>query len=192
MENDIKDWQNLWQEQKSKPLNINEMIAQLNTIEKKGKTERLVLIIATPITIIILLFVLPVFESKFYFLAVLCVAIGMIMIVLQSYKSKFKLLSKEESFSNQEFIKEKHVKLKEKIVTTSKYMWIYTALLISGINFGYLEIFKDFSMPFRVGMHISFSVILFVLMYIGIKVKLKQNTKEIEPLIQKLEALQQD
>ncbi len=192
MDNDIKDWQNLWQDEKSKPLDIHKMISELNTIEKKGKTERLVLLIATPITIIILLSVLPVFESKFYFLAVLCVAIGMSMILNQAYKSKFKNIQKEEAFSNQDFIKDKYAKLKTKVATTSKYMWIYTLLLILGINFGYLEVFKEFSLPFRLGMHLSFSVILFVLMYLGINVKQKQNVKEIEPIIKKLEALQNE
>ncbi len=189
MKQDITNWKNLWGEKKSNPVDLETLIGELTKIEKKNKKERIVLLIAFPLTLIILAILLPIFQSKYYLLSIVFIGAGMFMILLQLYKSKLDNSRNEGSFNNQEFIKANIKSLKEKMITTSKYMWIYTVLLLFGLNIGYLEVLNGLNFPARILIHLILTIAILFFMYSGIKKRLLKNKEKILPLIDELENL---
>ncbi len=166
MEQDITNWQNLWKEEKSTPIDINGLLKHINNIEKKGKLERIVLLISIPTTIIVLITILPIFTNIYNLISIVLISISMLMILIQVYKSKFSSIN-ENMLNNQKYTKTLISKLKERMLTTSKYMWIYAFLLISGLNFGYIDILEKFNMSLisRIIGHIILSSVMLLLMY---------------------------
>jgi len=189
MDNDLDKWKDLWGAQKSEPLDLEEMIGGLNKIESKSKRERLILAIVFPLTIGILLFALPVDESIYYLICLVCIFIAMIMIFLQMYQSRIQDLGRNTSLSNHEFIQDTIKRLKSKKLTTSFYMWIYTVLLLVGINVGYLEVLKDFESFLRISIHLILSLTMLGFMYFSIRKRVKKNDREIQPIIDELEGI---
>ncbi|PVW12405.1 hypothetical protein [Marixanthomonas spongiae] len=191
MEKDITNWQNLWKEEKSTPLNLSKLIAQLNKIEKKGKLERVILLVAVPITIIVLATVLPLLSNIYYLTSIVLISIGMIMILIQSYRSKYSLIDNDAELNNHLYVKNLICKLNQRMLTTSKYMWFYAFFLILGLNMGYIEILQNFNLSLfvRIIIHLIFTAIMFYVMYYSIEKRKKKNSKEILPLINFLKNL---
>ncbi|GER59125.1 hypothetical protein [Patiriisocius marinus] len=191
MEKDITNWQNLWKEEKSTPLDVSKLIIHLNKIEKKGKLERIILLVAVPVTIIVLALLLPILSNIYYLITIVIVSFGMMMILIQSYKSKYRLISNDAELNNHKYIKNLIHKLKQRMLTTSRYMWFYTFLLVLGINIGYIDVLQKFyvSITVRIFIHIIFTVLMICVMYYSIENRKKENNKRILPLIDFLENL---
>lgn len=192
MEQDISNWKNLWEEKKTSPLDVKTLIHQLTRVEKRNKKERIILAISFPITVLILLLFLPISESYYYLTAILCIGLGMLLILWQLYKSKLKPNTQEGDLNNQNYIAATIKSLKEKMMITSKYMWMYTFLLLLGLNTGYIEVLQHLSIPLRILIHVLLTLGILVFMYVGIKKRMLKNKKEIKPLIDELEDLHQD
>ncbi|CAM1334322.1 hypothetical protein [Tenacibaculum aestuariivivum] len=190
MEKEIKNWQNLWKEKKSVSIDINMFIKKVNSIEKKGKLERIILLIGFPLTIIILTIILPFFSNIYSLMAILLIGLGIVILLIQVYKSRFYVLN-ENMLNSQKYITFLIIKLKKRMLITSRYMWVYTFLLILGLNVGYIYILNMFniSLILKGIVHIVLSSIIFFFMYYGIEKKKKKNRKEILPLIEFLEKL---
>lgn len=191
MELDIKNMQNLWKEEKSKPLDLGQLIKHLNTIERKGKSERIVLLISLPITILLLATLLPILSNLYYLIAVALIGLGMLMILIQVYRSKHTLVSNGAELNNNKFIKTLIDKLNQRMLITSRYMWFYTFLLILGLNIGYFDILQNFKLSIlaRVITHIIITVVMFYIMYYAINKRKKKNDHELLPLIDLLKNL---
>lgn len=191
MEQDISNWQNLWKEGKSTSIDMNKLIQQLNSIEQKGKLERIILLISTPITIILLMTILPVFSNIHYLIAIILIGLGMLTILIQSYRSKYNLIDNGVELNNEMYIKTLIKKLKERMLTTSRYMWIYTFLLVLGLNIGYLDILEKFNHPLiaKIITHIVLTSVMFYIMYYGIEKRKKKHSNEILPLVEVLKNL---
>jgi len=191
MEKDITNWQNLWKEEKSTPLDLNKLITYLNKIEKKGKLERIILLIAVPITIVVLASLLPLLSNVYYLTSIMLISFGMVMILIQSYRSKYSLISNDAELNNHRYIKKLIQKLKQQMLTTSRYMWFYTFLLVLGLNIGYIDILQKFNISIivRWSIHLIFTGIVFSFMYYSIEKRKKENKKNILPLIDFLENL---
>ena len=191
MDQDITKLQNLWKEEKSTSFDLNKLIKQLNNVEQKGKIERIALLISVPITIIVLATVLPVFSNTYYLISIILIGLGMFMILLQSYRSKNSLIKNQYELDNKNYIETLIFKLKERMLTTSKYMWIYAFLLIAGLNIGYIDILGKLNLPLsgRIITHFVISGVMFYLFYYGISKRKKKNKDEILPLIELLENL---
>lgn len=188
MEEDISNWKNLWEEEKSNSFDVKSLIHQLTELERKEKKERVFVMIAFPVTLLILGLLLPIFESGYFIIAISCIGIAMLILLLQIYKSKLKN-SNEASFDNQAYIKKSVKSLKGKMRTTSRYMWLYTFLLLLGLNVGYMEVLKNVNSPIRIAIHAGLSLAILVFMYFGIQRRVKKNKRDILPLIQKLKTL---
>ena len=68
MEDNLIKWQSIWQQQKSKPMNLNNIISRLNNVEKRAKSQRIALICIFAVLIIVsVLRPLELFEEKYYF-----------------------------------------------------------------------------------------------------------------------------
>lgn len=86
MDNDIKNLQDLWKTPQSKSMDTNQLISELNKNEKKGKVERIMMLLLFPLTIIGLLVLLPVLENGYFLTSVTIITIAMLMIIfLASY-----------------------------------------------------------------------------------------------------------
>lgn len=192
MDQDISNWKNLWEGKKSNPVDISALISQLTSVEKKNKRERVILAVIFPLTILIITILLPVFQSAYYFLSISCIAIGMLMILLQLRKSKLKKSDNEDGFSNQEFIKATIKSLKTKMIITSRYMWVYTVLLLLSLNIGYIEVLKSLSFSARISIHVALTIAILSFMFVGIKKRSLKNKEEIVPLINDLEDMVRD
>lgn len=194
MEQKIADWQNLWKEKKSTSLDFDELIDRINSVEKKGRLDRIVLIIAVPITITLLVIILPVFSNVYYFSSVTLIGLGMLMILIQTFRSKINLIGSHTELNNKRYLENLISKLKERILIASKYMWVYTFLLIVGINIGYTSILKAFDLSIfaRIITHITISVVMLYLMYYGIEKRKKKDKKGLTPLIELLENLNRE
>lgn len=194
MEQDISNLQNLWKEEKSSYFDLNKLITQLNKIEKKGKLERIVLLISVPITIVILATLLPLFSNQNYLISILLMSLGMLMILIQTFRSKNNLIKNEHELNNQNYIETLIVKLKERMLTTSRYMWVYALLLITGLNIGYIDILEKFNIPLsaKIITHFMLSGVMLYLFYYGISKRKKKNNDEILPLINLLENLKKE
>lgn len=191
MDKDITNWQNLWKQEKSTPLDLSKLITHLNKIEKKGKLERIILLVAVPVTIIVLATLLPILSNIYYLISIVIISFGMIMILFQSYRSKYNLISNDAELNNHKYIKNLIHKLKQRMLTTSRYMWFYTFLLVLGINIGYIDILQKFnvSITVRIIIHVVFTVLMICLMYYSIEKRKRENKKGILPLIDFLENL---
>ncbi|MDC1161869.1 hypothetical protein OAT18_00345 [Tenacibaculum sp.] len=191
MEKDITNWQNLWKEEKATPLDVSKLITRLNKIEKKGKLERIVLLIAVPIMIIVLVTLLPLLSNIYYLISIGLISFGMIIILIQSYRSKYNLISNDVELNNQKYLKNLIYKLKQQMLITSRYMWLYTFLLVLGLNIGYIDILQKFniSIAVRIIIHVVFTIVMISIMYYLIEKRKKENNKEILPLINFLENL---
>lgn len=191
MEKDIANWKNLWKEEKSTPLDVSKLINLLNKIERKGKVERIILAITILITLVLLVTLLPVFSNKYYFASIVLIALGMIMILIQFYRTKYNLINKDADLNNRKYIETLIDKLKQRMLITSKYMWVYTFLLILGLNIGYVDILKNFDLSIlaRISIHIIISGVMFFIMYYAIEKRKKKNNNGILPLIEFLENL---
>jgi membrane protein implicated in regulation of membrane protease activity len=191
MDKDITNWQNLWKVEKSTPLDLSKLIKNLNKIEKKGKIERIIMLMTILITLIILTTLLPLLSNTNYLLSIVLISIGMIIILIQSYRSKSNFIINDAELNNQTYIKNLIQKLKQRMLTTSRYMWFYAFFLISGLNIGYINILQNFDITLivRIIIHIVLTGVMFYLMYYFIEKRKKENNREILPLIDFLENL---
>lgn len=191
MEKDITNWQNLWKEEKATAIDLSTWIVHLNKIEKKGKLERIILLAAVPITIIALVTLLPLLPNMYYLTAIVLISFSMLMILIQSYRSKYSLPSNDTELNNHKYIKNLVQKLKQRMLTTSRYMWYYTFLLVLGINIGYIDILQQLnvSLTVRLIIHAVFTVVMICIMYYAIEKRKKENNRGILPLIDFLENL---
>lgn len=191
MDSDISNWQNLWKEEKSTPIDVNKLIRRLNKVEKKGKLERIILLLATPLILVFLATLLPILSNMYYLIFVILVGIGMTMILIQSYRSKYSFINNDIELNNHRYIKSLINKLKQRMLTTSRYMWFYTFLLISGLNIGYIAVLQNLNLSIiiRISIHISLTGLILWFMYYSIKKRKKENNNEIVPLIDFLENL---
>ncbi|WP_289043511.1 hypothetical protein [uncultured Olleya sp.] len=191
MEKDITNWQNLWKVEKSTPLDIIKLVENLNKIKKKGNLERIIILITIPITIVFLAILLPLFSNTNYLISIALISIGMLIILIQSYRSKYNFIINDAELNNQTYIKNLIHKLKQRMLTTSRYMWIYAFFLILGLNIGYIDILQNFNATLivRIIIHIIFTGVMFYLMFYFIEKRKKENNKEILPLVDFLENL---
>ena len=191
MNENIKDLQDLWKREQSSPIGHQQLIDDLNSVEKKAKRERRVMLLTFIITIIFLSFILPVMESWYYLLSIAILGFAMLMIIFLVHRTKFNNLNDGKGFSNQQFVAAHIQKLKDKMTIASKYMWLYGVLIAAGINVGYLEALKEMAVSTRISYHILATVLILAAMYYGIKKKMKKYNEEIAPLIRQLDEMKE-
>lgn len=191
MDNDITNWQNLWQEEKAKPINTDELIKNITSLEKKIKLEQIALLITFPITIVVLGILIPQLSNVYFIFGVVFIGLGMLMILVLLYKSRFSFNNDVTKLNNKTYTKTLISKLKRRMLVTSKYMWIYTFLLVLGLNLGYYGVLAkvNFSTISMVIIHLTLSGAMFFIMYFLIQKGKRKNNDEIVPLIELLEEL---
>ncbi|MEM6966508.1 MAG: hypothetical protein AAF573_17220 [Bacteroidota bacterium] len=190
MDEELKKWKDLFQQRQAEEIDTTELIKNFNQLEKKNRRDKILLTILFPVTVLLLISVVPSFASPYYLGAIILMTLAMLFMLLKLYKNRFSKIEDSENFSNKTFVTHQIQVLKNRILLTSRDMWIYAFLLIAGINVGYIEALQYFSIPARVGLHLGVSLMLIAGFYFGIKKKLKEYDREIVPLIQQLESFE--
>ncbi len=188
----FEETKNLWQQVKSDSIDLDKLITELIKSDRKSKREKVLLLILFPLTLITLILLLPFTNSIYYLIAILLFGIGMLMILFQIYKSKIAAKKPEETLDNKNYVVHLIIVLNRKMEITSRYMWVYTFLLISGLNIGYVEALHGNNLLIRIIVHIVLSFLLLWFMNSAIKKRIKKNEKEILPIIKKLEIMENE
>ncbi|MCI4670222.1 MAG: hypothetical protein MRZ79_18950 [Bacteroidia bacterium] len=190
MNDDLRDLQELWQGQESHTKDVSEMIQSLNAFEAKLKKEKRRLQVLFPGTMLFLLALTFLFPMSIYYLiGIGLIGIAMMMILLLVYRNSYPNVSPDQDLSNKEFLQDTIDKLKGRKLITSRYMYIYTFLLVLGINLAYVEVLQEAGMIFRIFSHGFVTVILPIANIIAIRKREGKNNKELDPLIDQLERL---
>jgi len=190
MDDFINELQNTWSKATPSEKNIDSILKEILNQEKKERRTRIFLLIAAPLTIISLILLLPVAQSLYYQLAIVLIALAMIFLILQFQLSRIESPKDAYVESTADYVKTLLKKYEQKMNITRTYMWIYTVLLISGLNIGYIEALNDLNFELRIAIHSAISVVLFWFMYSGIRKKIKKNNRELLPVKNKLEEIQ--
>ncbi|PKV50438.1 hypothetical protein ATE84_2495 [Aquimarina sp. MAR_2010_214] len=190
MEEQILKWKEMWQEQKSNSLNVNELIMRLNQMERNAKFMRTFLIIALVIlTLASLIFIAELSVSKFYIISYILAFTGAFMKLVLLYRTKYSAITNESDFNNQYFIK----KLNKKIDFKTKHLLIYMSVMIVSINFALLGLYEKGTIfnfvindENRLFFHLA-TIILFAVAYVINKMRIDKNKRNTLKLIADLE-----
>lgn len=189
METNFNDIQQLWQSQKAGSFDLQGLIEGLKKTEEKQKRERFLIAIITPATLSFLFWVMPWGESKAILLSLLVIAAAMLWVAWLSFSSKVSPSDDSESFSNREYIKTQLEKLRQRYRIAGKYMYFYAFLLAVAINVAYFVLLAPLSDWIRVSIHIGLTLIMFVVMHISIRMRIKKYDQTLQPIIKQLEKL---
>lgn len=192
MNSNFDDLKNIWQQVKSEPVEYNQLISKLKRMERKSKIERVLLVFLFPLTIISLMILLPFTKSIYYIISISLLGIGMLMILFQMYQSRIKHNIKQDSLSNKEFVDKMIITFNRKMKITSRYLWVYTILLIIGINIGYIEVLAEMILFHRILVHFAISIVVTWFMYSAINKRIIKNKRENLPIIENLKKIQDE
>ncbi|MFK7808568.1 MAG: hypothetical protein AB8F74_12255 [Saprospiraceae bacterium] len=190
MEDNLIKWQSIWKQQKSKPMQLNNIISRLNTIEKKAKRQRITLIFIFAVLVITsILRPVELFGEKFYLIAYILILLAIGVKFFPNLKGKYNLITNEAELNNRKFIK----KLQEKMTFNTNYLLIFLLLATLGLNSALLGLYEkgtifnfDFNSQNRVFIHLS-TILIFIVGYIIHKKRVNQSQNEISDLIRELE-----
>jgi uncharacterized membrane protein YqjE len=190
MEEQVLKWKDMWQEQKSNSLNVNELIVRLNQMERNAKLMRTFLIIALMIlTLASLVFIAELSANKFYIISYVLAFTGAFIKLTLLYKGKYSTITDESDFNNHCFIK----KLNEKTSFKTKHLLIYMTVMIASINFALLGLYEKGTIfnyvindENRLLFHLA-TIILFAVAYAINKMRIDKNKRNTLKLISDLE-----
>ncbi|HSF56142.1 MAG TPA: hypothetical protein VLA71_20470 [Algoriphagus sp.] len=189
METNFNDIQQLWQSQKAGSFDLMGLIEGLKKTEEKQKRERVFIAIITPATLSFLFWVMPWGESKAILLSLLVIAAAMLWVGWLSFSSKVSPSDDSESFSNREYIKTQLEKLRQRYRIAGKYMYFYAFFLAVAINVAYFVLLAPLSDTIRISAHVGLTVMIFIMMHISIRMRLKKYDKTLKPMMEQLEKL---
>ncbi|WP_438422831.1 hypothetical protein [Aquimarina macrocephali] len=190
MEEQILKWKDMWQEQKSNSLNVNELIVRLNQMERNAKLLRTFLIIALVIIILAsLIFIAEISANKFYIISYVLAFTGAFIKLMLLYRTKYSAITNQSGFNNLYFIK----KLNKKIGFKTKHLLIYMSIMVASLNFALLGSYKKgtfFNFVIndenRLFFHLA-TIVLFAVAYTLNKMRMDKNKRDTLNLISDLE-----
>jgi|GEM_PF-701448 len=189
METNFNDIQQLWQSQKASNFDLQGLISGLKKTEEKQRKERIAIAIITPSTLVFLFTVMPWGESKAIFLSLLVIAVAMLWVGWLSFSSALKPSDDSDSFSNKEYVQTQLAKLKQRYKIAGSYMYFYAFLLAVAINVAYFVLLEPLSATIRISAHLGISVMMFVVMLISIRRRIKKYDQTLKPIMEQLEKI---
>jgi len=111
MQTNFNDIQQLWQSQKADNFDLTGLIQQMKATEKKQKKEWMIGLACTPITILILVLVLPLKDSILGILTLVLISFGMAWVIWLNSKSLLKKVEDSESYSQRNYVEDQLRKL---------------------------------------------------------------------------------
>ncbi len=189
METNFNDIQQLWQSKKASDFDLPALIQQLKATEKKQKLEWMIALACTPITMIILVYVLPLKDSFLGVLTLLVIAFGMAWVIWLNSKALLRTVEDSESYSQRSFVEDQLRKLQLRGKIIQKHMITYGLLIAFAINMGYLEVLSPLSVEFRILAHLGATGIIAGVMWYTLRKKKKTFEHESRPMILQLEKI---
>lgn len=189
MENNFDDIQKLWQGQKPAEFDLNSLLTGLKKTETKQRREQLFMFIITPLTIGFLFWVMPWRESRGIEISLYIIAFAMIWVLGLAMWSKITKNDSSERFNNEEYLKSQIKKLKARYTIAQKHMYIYTFLLLLGLNISYFILLEPLSTLVRVFIHLILTLSIAGFMHWQIRRKIKKYDLELKPLITQMEEI---
>ncbi|WP_111671213.1 hypothetical protein [Algoriphagus litoralis] len=189
METNFNDIQQLWQSQKASNFDLGGLIQQMKATEKKQKMEWIIGLVCTPITIIFLVYALPLKDSLLGILTLLIISFGMAWVLWLNSKSLLRQVEDSELYNQRDYLKEQLQKLNLRGKIIQKHMITYGVLLALAINLGYLEVLSPLELKFRLIAHIGATLFVAGIMWFTLKKKQRKFDVESRPVIRQLEKL---
>jgi uncharacterized membrane protein HdeD (DUF308 family) len=189
METNFNDIQQLWQSQKASNFDLQGLISGLKKTEEKQRKERIAIAIITPSTLVFLFTVMPWGESKAILLSLLVIATAMLWVGWLSFSSALRPSEDSESFSNKAYIETQLDKLKQRYRIAGIYMYFYAFLLAVAINVAYFVLLEPLSATIRISAHLGLTVMMFGVMHISIRRRIKKYDQTLKPIMEQLEKL---
>lgn len=189
METNFNDIQQLWQSQKASNFDIQGLISGLKKTEEKQRKERIAIAIITPSTLVFLFAVMPWGESKAILFSLLVIAAAMLWVGWLSFSSALKPSDDSASFSNKAYIETQLTKLKQRYKIAGTYMYFYAFLLAAAINVAYFVLLEPLSATIRISTHLGLTVMIFVVMHISIRRRIKKYDQSLKPIMEQLEKM---
>lgn len=192
METDFNDIQQLWQSQKASSFDLQGLISGLKKTEEKQRKERVAIAIITPSTLVFLFTVMPWGESKAILMSLLVIAAAMIWVAWLSFSSALKPSDDSESFSNIAYIETQLAKLNQRYKIAGTYMYFYAFLLAVAINVAYFVLLEPLSAAIRISIHFGLTIMMFAVMHISIRRRIKKYDQTLKPIMKQLEKMLQE
>jgi hypothetical protein len=189
METNFNDIQQLWQSQKASDFDLTGLIQQMKATEKKQKLEWMIGLACTPITIMILVYALPLKDSLLGIFTLLIISFGMAWVIWLNSKSLLRQVENSELYNQRDYLEEQLRKLNLRGKIIQKHMITYGFLIAFAINIGYLAVLAPLSWEMRVMAHLGATLMIFGIMWFTLKKKRKKFEAESRPIIIQLEKL---
>lgn len=189
METNFNDIQQLWQSQKASEFDLTGLIQKMKATEKKQKMEWMIGLICTPITIMILIYVLPLKDSILGIITLFIISLGMAWVIWLNSKSLLRKVENSELYNQRDYLEEQLKKLNFRGKIIQKHMITYGVLLAVAINLGYLAVLEPLSWQARIGAHLGATLFIAAIMWFTLKRKSEKFESESRPMIRQLEKL---
>ena len=191
MKDELKNWQQSWQQEEAPLPDSNTLLQMLNKMEAKASRERVLILLAFVLTIGFLIWVLPLFQSAYFITGFSLIALAMVILLIRLFMHKLRPVNRIDLLDNKTFLQQQIKSLRWRMRTTAVYMWVYAFLLMAGINIVYLDALSDLSLSGRLVAHGGASLFILIIFGWGVRKRLKKYCQELLPLITTLEDMQQ-
>ncbi len=184
MDNGIKEIQDLWNEKNVEPINVDQLINQLNRIDKGTKFRK------TFISLVILFVTYMVLTRVSYTIynvtALILIVTGLLFLTIPLYRNRFKLIETNGSLNNLDCIKNNIKKLQRRTLIPKLYALIFIVLFTLALNIAFYGAFRYHAFEYQLIAHFSTGIIFLLLYYLR-NIGIKNHQKHLLPLIENLE-----
>ncbi len=188
METNFNDLQNMWKLQKATSTSSTEsLIEGLKRRDRINKRERIALTISFALSISVLFISTFYVGNIFYTIGIILISIGMVIFLWQIFESKLPKSHQNFDANTKDFATKQIYVLKNTLNISAKYIWVYAAFIIIGLNISYIGFVKFLPVSVLIAINLFFTVGLFYIFYYSIKKRKQKNREEILPLIARLE-----
>lgn len=186
MDDDLKKWQSNWQKQPVPTTDAKELITQFNQIERSYQQKTRWLNISMILTVIIIGTLALWQGDTWSILGVGTMITAILMILRLNSQARISPVAQIDDLDNQEFIQQQVTGLERQSEITTKYMRIYAALLIIGINIAYVSALGSLDFQVRIGIHALVTIVMAGVFYFSIQKYRKRQEQEVEPIVESL------
>lgn len=185
MDSEIKQWQELWEKQKSSSVDVEQLLLRLNKLERISRIQKIVVPVLFSFSITMMIIRLS--TNWYNLIAILLVVIAMLSLLIPLYKTRLNKIE-GDGLSNTKFVENQISKLKRRLLMPTRYLMIFIVLFVLAINIGIYGSTKEMDMWIRVEWHGVTVILLAILLWFRMK-KIKQFKHQINPLIEDLKKL---
>ncbi|MEL6926340.1 MAG: hypothetical protein AAFO94_20020 [Bacteroidota bacterium] len=196
----LEQLKNMWQQQSTPAtpaLSSNsstQLVEQLQAYQRKTQKETRWLTFNLVATHVVLFGTFAIMQTWKYIVGVTLIVIAMDFMLVLVWKNQ--LSSREVDFNQQgtQFVSSILRKLKGRRKISSRFMPLYSLLLLVGLNLGWLDIFPLMELTPLQQLLIqgAMTLLLGVGTFFGIKGFLKKFDAEVNPMIEELDAVERD